>query len=659
MLSTRLSGASLWLAIALLMGLLPVAAVAQDDQEPDPMIPSADPQAVIHEIKHSHDRVEMVVNSSRILKLDQKIPKAVVNNPDLLDVTPLSPSEIQIFAKKAGVTQVNIWGEDQKIRSVDVIVFADAQELAMLLKHQFPNATLRVIPLANSVVISGYLDDPDQVGRIIQMAEDFHPKVINNIRIGGVQQVLLHVKVLEVSRTRLRQVGFDFSRFNSGGDFAASGISGLIRSASTQTSAVDAITSNGATITGAGVSTVTFGVMDGASSFFGFLDFLRQYDLMKIMAEPNLVCVSGRPAFFNSGGEFPIIVPQSLGTVSIQYKKYGTQLDFVPIVLGNGNIRLEVKPRVSEIDTTRSVIINNNTVPALKTREAETGVEMQSGQTLAIAGLVYNRQESLNRGIPWLADVPYIGAAFSRKRQEEQEVELLILVTPQLVEPMDCDEVPPGGPGLHSATPNDLQFYLKGHLEVGTDAPLAPGGGAGQYPPHCPAPNGTFGADGASADCQNGNCPVDGVPADGGYAPPTGAPQAVPAPAEEVLPSPMGSGAPTPASARAKKSRAPGNVAQRAPQGQRPAANQRSTANATRKPAAGGQQLREPGTAQASDRKAPRNVTASSVEPSVRPVRDSRPAQTSKSSRPAPQRDVNRVSSKPGFIGSTGYDVRN
>ena len=372
-----------------------------------------DSQAVIYQIKHSHDRLEMVVNSSRILKLDQKIPKAVVNNPDLLDVTPLSPTEIQIFAKKAGVTQVNIWGEDQKIRSIDVIVFADAQELAMLLKHQFPNASLRVIPLANSVVISGYLDDANQVSRIIQMAEDFHPKVINNIRIGGVQQVLLHVKVLEVARTKLRAVGFDFSQFGAN-DFAVSGISGLVRATGEQanlvSNAAQAIPEVGATAAGAAMGGVPagpagslmFGVMNGSNSFFGFLDFLRKHEMLKIMAEPNLVCVSGRPAFFNSGGEFPIIVPQSLGTVSVQYKKYGTQLDFVPIVLGNGNIRLEVKPRVSEIDNTRTVIINNNTVPALKTREAETGVEMQPGQTLAIAGLVYNRQESLEYRHPIL-----------------------------------------------------------------------------------------------------------------------------------------------------------------------------------------------------------------------------------------------------------------
>lgn len=633
------------LAAALILGMLPRVAIAQSD---DPMTPDPDPQAVIHEIKHSHDRLEMVVNSSRILTLDQKIPKAVVNNPDLLDVTPLSPTEIQLFAKKAGVTQINVWGEDQKIRSVDVIIFADAQELAMLLKHQFPNATLRVIPLANSVVISGYLDDPDQVGRIIQMAEDFHPKVINNIRIGGVQQVLLHVKVLEVSRTRLRQVGFDFSRFNSG-DFAVSGISGLVRAGSTQTSVVDAITSNGATAAGAGVQTVTFGVMNGASSFFGFLDFLRQYDLMKIMAEPNLVCVSGRPAFFNSGGEFPIIVPQSLGTVSIQYKKYGTQLDFVPIVLGNGNIRLEVKPRVSEIDTTRSVIINNNTVPALKTREAETGVEMQSGQTLAIAGLVYNRQESMNRGIPGLSDLPYIGAAFRRVRQEEQEVELLILVTPQLVEPLDCDEVPPGGPGLNSATPNDLQFYLKGHLEVGTDAPLAPAAGAGQYPPHCPPPPGTFGADGG--ECVEDGYSTDGIPA-GAVIQSSEEVRSGPMRSEEVVPQSERLPAPTAASSRRGQQSAGS-----------PAAGQRRPQTAGNANAPRGRVVRggagETGSVQATDRGGVRNSTASATAPTVRAVPRAQAPQASKPSRYEPRRESNRVSAKPGFIGPTGYDVRN
>lgn len=661
MFTTRLRGTgSLPLSAALLLGMLPSILIAQQD---DPMAPDPDPQAVIHEIKHSHERMEMVVNSSRILKLDQKIPKAVVNNPELLDVTPLSPTEIQLFAKKAGVTQVNIWGEDQKIRAVDIIVFADAQELAMLLKHQFPNASLRVIPLANSVVISGYLDDADQVDRIIQMAEDFHPKVINNIRIGGVQQVLLHVKVLEVARTKLRAAGFDFSQFGTN-DFAVSGISGLVRATGEQVNTASNMVQNlpevGASAAGAAmggiptgsVGSFVFGVMNGTNSFFGFLDFLRRHDMLKIMAEPNLVCVSGRPAFFNSGGEFPIIVPQSLGTVSVQYKKYGTQLDFVPIVLGNGNIRLEVKPRVSEIDNTRTVVINNNTVPALKTREAETGVEMQPGQTLAIAGLVYNRQESFSQGIPFLADLPYIGVAFRRNRQEEQEVELLILVTPQLVEPLDPCEVPCGGPGTNSATPNDCQFYIKGHLEVGTDAELAPGAGAGQYPPHCPPPPETFGP--GHGDCPGGVCPdgpaYDGLPpgaVQGPEMPGTMGPEAV----EEVSPEPAPLPGPAPAARRSQP--APRRSVARQGAG----GNQSSRGRVVKVDSSGAERAVR-STDGAQERRGG-SVSAGTSRPVVRSAPVVHSAQSTRPARLEAPRDIRRVSNKPGFIGPTGYDVRN
>jgi pilus assembly protein CpaC len=648
MFNTRLlASGRFWLAAAVLVAQMPPLSLAQDD---DPMTVDAT-EAVVHEIKHSHDRLEMIVNSSRILTLDQKIPKAVVNNPDLLDVTPLSPSEIQIFAKKAGVTQINVWGEDKKVRSVDVIIFADAQELAMLLKHQFPNATLRVIPLANSVVISGYLDDADQVSRIVQMAEDFHPKVINNINIGGVQQVLLQVKMLEVSRTRLRRVGFDFSRIGID-DFAVSGVSGLIGSTATSTNVLGNIANSGAASAGlvsSTAGTVAFGVMDATRSatFFGVLDLLQQNNLAKLLAEPNLVCVSGRPAFFNSGGEFPIIVPQSLGTVSIQYKKYGTQLDFVPIVLGNGNIRLEVKPRVSEIDPTRTVIIDNNSVPALKTREAETGVEMQPGQTLAIAGLVYNRQEGVKRGIPFLADLPYVGAAFRRVELKDEEVELLIMVTPQLVEPLDPCEVPCGGPGTHSATPNDVQLYLKGHLEVGTDAPLAPGSGAGQYPPACPIPYGTFGADGASGS--GADCPVDGLPAGATQGDGTngGAGERV----EEVTPRSEMLPKPSSGETRSRAPRPGSPVAQNQfgrPQLPPSASRGRVTSNAPANRA----------NTRAMEQRLAGKSTGVPAQPVVRVAPEAQSPQSSKPARLDPAPAGNRVSSKPGFIGPTGYDVR-
>jgi pilus assembly protein CpaC len=174
-----------------------------------------------------------------------------------------------------------------------------------------------------------------------------------------------------------------------------------------------------------------------------------------------------------SGGEFPILVPQSLGTVSVQYRQFGTQVDFVPIVLGDGMIHLEVRPRVSEIDDSRSVIINGTSVPGLRVRQVDTAVEMRPGQTLAIAGLVQWRSDAVARGIPGLMNLPVIGAPFRRVSNQINEVELLILVTPQLVEAMDPCDVPAGGPGLNSRNPSDCELYSGGHIEVplGGDCP--------------------------------------------------------------------------------------------------------------------------------------------------------------------------------------------
>ena len=209
-----------------------------------------------------------------------------------------------------------------------------------------------------------------------------------------------------------------------------------------------------------------FGVVDGNRAFYGFIDALRQNDLIKVLAEPQMVTVSGRPASFNSGGEFPIIVPQSLGTVSIEYRQYGTRVDFVPIVLGNGNIRLEVRPQVSEIDPSRSVVINSVSVPALRTRWVDTAVEMKAGQTLALAGLIQHRIESQNRGIPWLADIPWFGVPFRRVEETTNEVELLIMVTPEFIEASDPEELPPCGPGEARRRPTTCEFYFRGYLEV-------------------------------------------------------------------------------------------------------------------------------------------------------------------------------------------------
>jgi pilus assembly protein CpaC len=438
--------------------------------------------------------MEMTVHTSRILTMDQKIPQAQVNNPEVLDLTPLSPNQIQVSAKTAGVTQINLWGENQKLFTIDVIVYGDAQELKMLLRSQFPNAALNIIPVATSVLISGYVDKVEHIERIVRIAEEFYPKVINNMTVGGVQTVLLHVRVMEVSRTKLRQLGFDWAKI-TGGNSVSSGVSGMLQPPSSPSLPVG---TGGATppfaeITNNPISTSTFvfNIAQGSSAFFGVLNALRQDNLLKIVAEPTLVCESGRAAYFTVGGQIAVPEPQGLGSVGVDYKDYGTRIDFVPIVMGNGKIHLEVRPLVSELDPANSTTINGTTVPGFTKRVVDTAVEMMAGQTVAIAGLMQTRTEGINRGLPWVSEVPYLGALFRSVHDEVNEVELLIMVTPELVEPMDANEVPTCGPGLSTTSPSDWELFMKGHLEVPKCCPAGgsncggqrPGSGADALPP--------------------------------------------------------------------------------------------------------------------------------------------------------------------------------
>jgi pilus assembly protein CpaC len=430
------------------------------------------PPGVVREISSPSERLELIVNESRIISLSpeltpaNRIPQAQVNNRDIVELTPLSPTQIQIFAKRPGVTQVNIWDERGQIYTIDVIVLGDARELAMILQAEFPGASLTAKPIGSSVLISGYVEHPEDVAKIREIAEQFYPKVLTNIRVSGVQQVLLHVKAMEVSRTKLRSLGLDWSTFSPNTVVQSMG-AGVLAGV---TRGVSSLPGGGQTfdytIGTTGTDTFRLSIIDGSDAFLAVLDALRRDSLMQVLAEPTLVTVSGRPAFFQVGGEVPTLAPAGLGTVSIEYKRYGTQVDFVPIVLGNGRIRLEVRPRVSDIDLARSITVNGQTIYAFNTREVDTGVELQAGQTLAIAGLVQTRVEAERRGIPVLSELPLIGIPFRKVTERTNEVELLILVTPELVEPLNPDEVPSEGPGTQTDRPTDWEFYVRGFIEV-------------------------------------------------------------------------------------------------------------------------------------------------------------------------------------------------
>jgi pilus assembly protein CpaC len=554
------------------VGAISMASNGALGQSPGPKVEglSGPPSNIIQEISSQSERLDLFVNTSKLIRLQKAIPKALVQNPDIAELHPRGENQLQVVGKKAGFTQVVLWDLENRAYTIDVLVSSDGRELHTYLRRQFPKASFTVTPLNNKVVIEGSVDDPTHVNQVVDIAKDFYPDVINRITVGGVQQVLLHVKVMEVSRTKLRQFGFDWHRI-TGDDFVVQSVSGLISAFG-----------GGAAVTSAG-ATLQFGVVSGSSQLFGVLDCLRQNNLAKVLAEPVLVTVSGRPAFFNEGGEFPILVPGGLGTVSVEYKKFGTQVDFVPVVLSNGHIRLEVRPRVSEIDNSRSVNIQGFDVPGLRVREVDTGVELRAGETLAIAGLVQTRVEATTRGLPYLMELPYAGAVFRRVQHEENEIELLVMVTPELVHGMLPGEVPPCGPGLATMSPTDRELYWKAHLEV----------------PKCCGPD-------CGPDCHGHGYHDHGH----GHGMPVGPG----APVEgEIVPTPMGAAPAVP---------------------QRPV--QASAAMGQRRPAV------VPAQASVPQRPVPSNRSNPSHPPRTQQI--------------VPRR---QASAGPGFVGPTGYDVRN
>lgn len=441
-----------------------------------------DPNSVIRKISERTEKMELTTNTSRILTLEKKIPRVQVNNPELVAVTPLSDKDVQISAKKAGVTQVNLWDEDGNIHTIDVMIYGDARELANALQTQFPHASIKVYRYSESLVLTGFVDRPDHVGPIMRLAEDYAPKVINNISVGGVQQILLKVKVMEISRTKLRELGVDWGWFGGGnGSFAVSRPGGFISQFSSGAQTVETLG-----------ETFSFGIIGDSGAFFGVLEALEERHVAKTLAEPNINAVSGRPAQFLVGGEFPVLIPQSLGTSSVEFKPYGTQVDFLPVVLGNGNIRIEVRPQISDIDPTLSVKLADLEIPALTTRRVDTAVEMKAGQTFALAGLVQERTDSINSGLPYLSDVPVLGVPFRRTRNEVNEIELLIMVTPEFVDPIDAGGAPCYGPGYNTTNPTPRQLYCAGHVEV---------------PPHCNPTQGLMACgEDPCANCVNNSC---------------------------------------------------------------------------------------------------------------------------------------------------------
>lgn len=414
-------------------------------------------------------QLTLLVNRSVTLATVKPYKIVNVAQPELLTVNAIASQSLLVTAKKPGTTQVVLWDENENSQVINVTIHADLSALQDLLKKQLPGASVEVGGGVNgSVVLRGKVPDLQAARQAAELAKPFG-EVTNLLEIAGGQQVMLQVRFMEVSRTALTALGVDISASVSNGDFSI----GL--SSQNRLPAGD----RGFSLSGSGAW--------GDFSFEAFIDALKRNSLARVLAEPNLTVISGEEGDFLAGGEVPIPVPQSGSgggsTITIEYKEFGVRLRCVPIVLGDGRIRMKVTPEVSELDYANGTSIGGQTVPGLRTRRVNTVVEMSEGQTFMLAGLIIRRVDARNQGTPGLSNLPVLGTLFRSVRYERNETELVILVTPRLVQPMNPDQLP-ALPGQKWRYPNEVDFLFNGDLGGPLDADAAaPQSTAANAPP--------------------------------------------------------------------------------------------------------------------------------------------------------------------------------
>jgi pilus assembly protein CpaC len=541
--------------IGIVLGALLTAGVARPIQGADPMLP---PPKTDTQAAHGSTVMVPIGSSQRLQMKDKKVIQTVVNpkeNVALVQPIQDDPRTVLITGREAGVTRITLTAADNTQETYEIVVQFDIEYLRALLTRAVPTASLQLIPASSGVIIiSGnvaHSEDIDTIMRAAQSVVSSPDRIINAMRVGGVMEVQLDVVIAFVSRTGLRRMSFDFVSLGKVHDFAST-VGGALQLP---------VTGQGVTLSN-GVLTVmnTVTAPNGAPAnfflslfndnqlFLGLLQALRNENLAKILAQPKLVTLSGRSARLLSGGQQAIPETAGLGSVSVRFEPFGTQLSVLPIVMGNGKIYMEIEPEVSNIDPSVGTTIAGTSVPGRSTQSVHTTVEMEDGQTLAIGGLIQNTITASTQKVPVLGDLPFLGAAFSSKSFSETESELVIMVTPHVVDAMACDQLPKYLPGQETRSPDDYELFLEGILEAPRgQRDVFPGGHfvpayknsptADRYPcgdpgNGCTGSNGTSCTTGASGGEGNGGAGLAAAPAT-----PATSPVAVTDPKPTVLPS--------------------------------------------------------------------------------------------------------------------------
>lgn len=387
------------------------------------------------------ERLEVRRGKSAVVEADSAFATIVVADPEIAEAMATSNRSFFLRGKKPGSTTVLVYNSAGAITElIEVEVMLGLEELRGDLKRLLPGEPIDVYPVHDGVFLDGRVTTAAAAEMALQLAERHVPGgVANGLSVGQSQQVMLEVRFLEASRSAIREIGFGNSI--DANDFQSS--------------------TDGGTVSGLAAKTVALFTNVGGENVDLQIRALEEKGVIRTLAEPNLVALSGDTASFLAGGEFPIPVASKDNEITIEFKKFGVSLDFTPTVLGEGLVNLRVRPEVSSIDRANGIRTESIEIPGISVRRADTTVELHDGQAFAVAGLLQNNYSNDVRQTPWLGNVPVLGSLFSSKRFQRNESELVIIITPRLVQPAPHpDQL--ATPLDAFSEPSETDFFLLG-----------------------------------------------------------------------------------------------------------------------------------------------------------------------------------------------------
>ncbi len=452
--SLRCASAALAATLIAALALAPAAAQAQDH------IALANPVRTA--------MVQVTLGKSQDVRTDQSFADVVIGDATVADVNLLTDRSLSILGKKIGTTRVTVYGTDKKLVGIfDIQVSFDVTQLSSEIER-VSGGGIKVASINGRIFLSGTARDAVTLDKAVMIARQFAPDPINTVKVLQQQQVLLEVRFIEVDRTASRELGFQWNAF--GGSKSTVNI-GDQAVATGSSSGVTLPVTTAATAAGVLSGTAPFGFAVGQllgnsqNSLSLAINALEQKGLARSLAEPNLVTLSGDNASFLAGGSIPIPQVSATGTPSFAYQDYGVSLNFTPTVLNDGVINMNISPQVSEIDNSVTVTIAGATVPGLTKRQASTTLELRDGQSFMLGGLLQNNSSTAQSQLPWVGNLPVLGALFRSSQYQKSETDLVIVVTPHIVHPMRPSDVV-HTPFDNSLPGNDVDFFLMGNAEV-------------------------------------------------------------------------------------------------------------------------------------------------------------------------------------------------